>query len=508
MPAKVTLKVVEGKMIGQNFVFVDPDSCIIGRGQDCSPKVPDDPEHKTISRHHCLLDINPPDVRIRDFGSLNGTYVNGKKIGQREKGMTPEEGAKLEFPEHDLKDGDQIRLGETVFRVSVFAPARCAECSAEISEEQRIRAERLPGVFQCDSCRKKAEKENRKAPPRKPEKRCAKCGRDVANEVGDLRQGDYVCTSCKADPEQLMRGLLALAKTGSAEAQAIKGFSILRELGRGGMGAVYLARHDATSAQVALKVMLPRVAADARAKETFMREIENTKALKHPNVVEFRQSGCSNGTFFFTVEFCDAGSVDRLMQKRGGKLSIDEAIPIICDVLDGLEYAHHAVIPNVKVADGSYKQGRGLVHRDLSPHNILLHEGGGRRIAKLADFGLGKAFDLAGLSGHTRSGNASGKPWYMPRQQVLDFKHAKPEVDVWAAAASLYSMLTGAYPRNFPRRKDEWQVVLQSEAVPIRERNSSIPRQIAEVIDAALVDNPEIKFKIAASLKAALLKAK
>jgi serine/threonine-protein kinase len=91
---------------------------------------------------------------------------------------------------------------------------------------------------------------------------------------------------------------------------------------------------------------------------------------------------------------------------------------------------------------------------------------------------------------------------------VVNYKYAKPEVDVWAATASLYSMLTGAYPRNFPRGKDEWQIVLQSEAVPIRERSSSVPKQLAQVIDAALVDNPEIKFKTAASLKAALQKAK
>ena len=99
------------------------------RAERLFAQVPDDPAHKTVSRHHCLLDLNPPDIRVRDFGSLNGTYVNGKKIGQREKGMSPEEAANMAFPEHDLKHGDEIQVGDTVFRVSVFVPALCAECS-------------------------------------------------------------------------------------------------------------------------------------------------------------------------------------------------------------------------------------------------------------------------------------------------------------------------------------------------------------------------------------------
>ena len=85
----------------------------------------------------------------------------------------------------------------------------------------------------------------------------------------------------------------------------------------------------------------------------------------------------------------------------------------------------------------------------LSPHNILLAEGRGVTVAKVSDYGLGKAFDRAGLSGHTRTGSTAGKPWFMPRQQVVNFKYAGPEVDVWAAAACIYNMLTGATPRIF-----------------------------------------------------------
>jgi FHA domain len=102
VPGKVKLEVVEGPMKGQKFTFEDRDSCIVGRQEECGIKLPSDDDHITISRYHCLLDINPPDIRIRDFGSMNGTFVNGKKIGQREKGVRAEEARQQAFPEHGV----------------------------------------------------------------------------------------------------------------------------------------------------------------------------------------------------------------------------------------------------------------------------------------------------------------------------------------------------------------------------------------------------------------------
>ena len=83
MPAKVTLTITQGEpgFVGKVYPYEERTTCIIGRDPECDPKIPDDEAHWTISRYHCLLDINPPDIRIRDFGSLNGTFINGKKIG-------------------------------------------------------------------------------------------------------------------------------------------------------------------------------------------------------------------------------------------------------------------------------------------------------------------------------------------------------------------------------------------------------------------------------------------
>ena len=99
------------------------------------------------------------------FGSLNGTHVNGQSIGQRDKGMSPEDAAQLKFTDHNRKHGDKVELGNTVFQVEVYVPAVCADCSVEIPEEQRSRLEYAPGLARCPACRQKAEAAHIKSPP-------------------------------------------------------------------------------------------------------------------------------------------------------------------------------------------------------------------------------------------------------------------------------------------------------------------------------------------------------
>ncbi|MGI5336583.1 protein kinase domain-containing protein [Streptomyces sp. CA-181903] len=451
-PATVTLTLVKGRLERGEFVFDERTTCVLGRSADCSPRLPDDDHHRTVSRHHCLLDINPPDIRIRDFGSLNGTYVNGEKIGQRREGLTAQEAAAESYPEHDLADGDEIKLGDTVFRVGV----RISRPATSV----RVH--------------------------------CVKCGREMSEAAGE-DDGPVLCASCQLQPGAVLKLLLELAKGGRPDLTAISGYHVIRELGRGGMGAVYLARHETTGKEVALKVMLPKAAASETARVRFLREVALTRALRHPHVASLLDAGFADGTFYLTTEFCTGGSLDRLLERRENRrMPVEEALPIALQALKGLEHAHT----------------QGVVHRDLSPSNILLHEEqGGTVTAKIADFGIGKAFDQAGLSGLTRTGATAGKPTFMARQQVIDFRKATPAVDVWAMAACLYNALTGAVPREFPRGKDPWMVVLQEPAVPIRRREPGIPRGLADVIDKALQERPRIGFQSAADFRKALEKA-
>ena len=119
MSSKITLTITQGKLSGQQYVFASRSTCIVGRNDDCNLQIADKVD-MTISRYHCLLDINPPDIRVRDLGSLNGTFVNGKKIGQRQKEQPAKEALKLNFPEYNLQDGDEIKLGDIFFKIGVY----------------------------------------------------------------------------------------------------------------------------------------------------------------------------------------------------------------------------------------------------------------------------------------------------------------------------------------------------------------------------------------------------
>jgi serine/threonine protein kinase len=180
---------------------------------------------------------------------------------------------------------------------------------------------------------------------------------------------------------------------------------------------------------------------------------------------------------------------------------VDEAMPLISQALEGLHYAHSSPIPKVRLADGSYGPGKGLVHRDIKPSNLLLHGRGENRILKVGDYGMAKAFDQAGCTGLTRPGTMAGSCGFMPRQQLLDYISAQPEVDVWAIAATLYYMLTGTTPRDFPGNVDPLKVVLQSEPIPILKRNRTLPKRLAGVIDEALQDSPRIRVNSIAAFK-------
>ena len=101
MSSKIILTITQGKLSGKQYIFASRSTCIVGRNDDCNLQIADAVD-MTISRYHCLLDINPPDIRVRDLGSLNGTFVNGKKIGQRQREQTAKEAVKLNFPEYHL----------------------------------------------------------------------------------------------------------------------------------------------------------------------------------------------------------------------------------------------------------------------------------------------------------------------------------------------------------------------------------------------------------------------
>ena len=116
MTKKIKLTVSEGSGLHKEFVFQAPTQPVVGRADDCDIRFPMDPAHMDVSRHHCLFEIDPPTIKVRDLGSRNGTFVNGEKIGERlERDMPPEGWDHL--PPKELKEGDEVRIGHSVIRV-------------------------------------------------------------------------------------------------------------------------------------------------------------------------------------------------------------------------------------------------------------------------------------------------------------------------------------------------------------------------------------------------------
>jgi pSer/pThr/pTyr-binding forkhead associated (FHA) protein len=121
MHPHITLTVMDGKLEGKQYVFSRRRNCMIGRASDCEIRLPDDPEYLTVSRHHCLLELDAPEIRVRDLGSRNGTYVNGLRIGPA-LGRALAEDDEVPFTAFDLHHGDTLRVGDATFWVTTGEP--------------------------------------------------------------------------------------------------------------------------------------------------------------------------------------------------------------------------------------------------------------------------------------------------------------------------------------------------------------------------------------------------
>jgi serine/threonine-protein kinase len=257
MPPKVILKVVQGDNAGEEFVFDERTTCILGRSKGCFPRLVDRKNHRKISRHHCLLDITPPSISVRDFGSKNGTFVNGELIGKRQKHQTPDEAARQLPPVRELASGDEMRIQNTILRVSTRVPTLCRDCSVEIPHFELKLARVAPGVHLCGTCRERPKDLSRRVPMQMPTVVCTSCGRNVSPGAAETHGGIHICDACKLEPLKLARALIHAAEQGAKELSALRGYSVIRQLGGGSMAAVFQAKEHRTGKKVALKLLIP-----------------------------------------------------------------------------------------------------------------------------------------------------------------------------------------------------------------------------------------------------------
>ncbi|MGE0709414.1 MAG: protein kinase [Planctomycetota bacterium] len=315
-------------------------------------------------------------------------------------------------------------------------------------------------------------------------------------------------------------GMNALARLLAEAAERREGpklprYEVVRLLGEGGMGKVYLARDEASGEQVAIKVILPHGSVSAQALELFQRETDLTRQLQHPNIVRYIDGGCARGTFFLVLEFVDGCDLATLAERQGGVLPLELIGPLMVGALRGLGHAHTAELEAVITEQGRAVRRKfsGLVHRDLKPENVLVAElPGGVRIPKIADLGLAKVYGSAGLSDFTAPDAVAGTPLYWPREQLTDYRYLKPAADVFAMGTILYLLLSGHLPREgLDKRRLSFHrlcaVILREPTIPILERMPALHPEVARVVDTALQDDPAARYAEAAAMAAALRRA-
>lgn len=521
MPPRVFLTAVQGPLSGTKYRFDEPMLCLAGRSSGCILQLTGE-AGKGVSRHHCLLDVRPPAAFLSDLNSRNGTFVNGERLGRGNGENNAPGSAGTGGVNRRLEDGDQIRIGCNLFNVSLVEALHCRVCGRELPDPaaEDSCVEGIPGSQRmvCADCLAQG-----RAIPVRPSAKtvlfpvCSVCGARIATHENGRQDGEmweenasaFICHACLANrkpaPGKTFR-MPALAMRKRSGLFELPGYRVLKRIGRGGMGAVYLAESLETLEKVALKVLLPEIAVHEQCREDFVREAENLKQLRHPNIVELKGCAQSPSALFLALEFCSEGTLREFMRRAGGPLPLQTALDITRQVLDALDYAHNVRLAQHSLLDAGTYIVNGLVHRDIKPSNIFLTRQDGVLFAKIADFGIAKAFDMAGLSGCTRTGDFSGSLGFIPKQQFLNYKYVKPEVDVWAAAATLYYMLTGKAPRDFFSTRSAARA-FDSPPEKIRERNPEVPKTVADVLDTALDDRKTLHFKSASQLAFALREA-
>lgn len=269
----------------------------------------------------------------------------------------------------------------------------------------------------------------------------------------------------------------------AALADALAGrYVIERELARGGMSTVYLARDVRHDRRVAIKVMRDEVAAVVGA-ERFLEEIRVTALLQHPHILPLFDSGSAGSLLWYVMPYVD-GETLRSRLTREKRLPVDEAIRLAREVADALAHAHAC----------------GVVHRDIKPENVLLQGGH----AVVADFGIALALEHAGGERLTKTGLTLGTPQYMAPEQAAGERVLDGRVDVYALGAVLHEMLAGEPPFAAESRQAVVHRMLLEPPASLATKRADVSPSLDSAVRRAMAKRPDDRFTSAAAFATAL----
>lgn len=440
----VILRIEQGPGKGKTFEFTEPDTFLVGRGTEAHFRL--SREDRYVSRKHFMLEVAPPKCYIRDFGSSNGTKVNGKKVSRTE-----------------LKAKDIIKVGMTEIRVDL---------NADEEEGELLwwdEGEDVTLMLQ-----------EKKTPGTKFPAACSECLADLSDKANsdgrayELKDAAYLCDDCF----EMQRIPTAVS--------GIEDYLTLHEAGGSSAGVLYAALQKTTGRLVALKMIFIEDT-KGKAQARFSRGMRAMEKIVHPNIALLISQGIYKGGNYLVSEFLEGGNARQLItEKCKGPVPPELACKVITDVLTGLEYFHQ----------------NGYVHRAIKPTNILLTQSGKDFVgtAKVGDCGLAKCYSDAGGSTITDQGEASDAVIYMAPEQILDFKNVKAAADTYSAGLTLYELLTTELPFE-KKSKDPVLIVLEDQPVPIKDKNPEIPASLTAVVDKSIQKDGKERFRSAAEFR-------
>lgn len=302
-------------------------------------------------------------------------------------------------------------------------------------------------------------------------------------------------------PEAATEGLLGV---GTRDAESVLPAALLNHsryrvdqlIGRGGMGDVYRAEHRLMNRAVALKLINEQLVQHPQAVSRFRREVQAAAQLSHPNIVAAYDAEQAGGTHFLVMEFVEGTNLATIVAERG-PLSIQNACRYACQAAAGLQHAHE----------------RGMIHRDIKPHNLMLSSDG---TVKILDFGLAgfvsESTSLGSLEPDTgvvprsltMAGSVMGTPDYIAPEQARDAASADIRADIYSLGCTLYFLLTGRPPFAGATAQEKLDAHTERDAPDIRAVRDDVPEELADVIRRMLAKDPNDRYQTPRDVVAAL----
>ncbi|MBI3272340.1 MAG: serine/threonine protein kinase [Planctomycetes bacterium] len=319
-------------------------------------------------------------------------------------------------------------------------------------------------VLVCEACRSRFN-----VVGYSPEKvfRCLKCGGNLAVPP-DLKDvgvdGSPVTEAAGAPP----------VNPDNLEGQVLCGCKVLQKIAIGGMGSIYKGRQLSMSRDVAVKVLSDELSKDRAYVQRFILEARAAGELSHTNLIHVIDVGTHDGLYYYVMEYVEGEGLDAVLERRG-QLDPDESLNIALQTASALEHAHK----------------HGIIHRDIKPDNLILMKDG---TVKVADLGIAKKISI-GTHGLTQPGMVLGTPFYMAPEQGKDSRLVDARSDIYALGASVYHMLTGKVPFDGKTCLEVVLKAIDSEPVPIRDLNPSLPDGLVAVVEKMMKKKPEDRYQ-------------